>query len=58
MFLLITTPWVPNRPKLYPSEQKAGKRRRWQWSTKRILLNLPCDIEGAKEPGMMYFPTK
>ena len=23
-----------------------------------LLYRLPCDIGGAKEPGMMYFPTK
>ena len=23
-----------------------------------LVSLLPCAIEGAKEPGMMYFPTK
>ena len=34
------------------------------WITKRLQedldtpIEIPCDIRGAKEPGMMHFPTK
>ena len=35
-----------------------------QWHGTMVMVKfssqtyLPCDIGGAKEPGMMYFPTK
>ena len=25
---------------------------------RHVSIYLPCDLGGAKEPGMMYFPTK
>ena len=33
--------------------QRLGLEKQWSQSAK-----LPCDIGGAKKPGMMYFPTK